>query len=60
MKFILSSILSGLEFLSVNHTLIHENSESKVFTNIMFWGETSNWQNNLLRTNVYKALESSW
>ena len=31
--FILSSV-SGLEFWLVNHTSIHENSESKVFENI--------------------------
>ena len=37
---------------------MHENSESKVFKNIKFWGDTSNnWQNDLLGTNVYKILE---
>ena len=34
--FILSSISSGLEFWSVNHTSIYENSELKVFNNIKF------------------------
>ena len=34
--FILSSISSGLEFWSVNHTSIYENSELKVFKNIKF------------------------
>ena len=35
--FILSSISSGLEFWSVNHTSIYENSELKVFNNIKLW-----------------------
>ena len=39
--FILSSISSGLEFLSVNDTSIHKNSELKVFENIKFYGEIS-------------------
>ena len=34
--FILSSISSGLEFWSVNHTTIHENSETKDFEIIKF------------------------
>ena len=32
--FVLSSISSGLEFWSVNHTSVYENSESKVFKNM--------------------------
>ena len=40
--FILSSISSGLVFLSVNHTSIYESSELKVFKNIKFLGEVSN------------------
>ena len=40
--FILSSITRGLKFRSVNHTSIYENSESKIFKNIKFLGETSN------------------
>ena len=40
--FILSSISRGLDFWSVNHTLIYENSESKSFKNIKFFGEISN------------------
>ena len=32
--FILSSISSSLEFESVNHTLMYENSDSKVFKDI--------------------------
>ena len=59
--FILSSVSSGLEIWSVNHTAIHENSELKVFKNMEFLGEISNnWPNNLLGTNVYKTLESCW
>ena len=37
--FILSSISSGLEFWSVNHTSIYESSELKVFKNINYFGE---------------------
>ena len=40
--FILSSIFSGLEFRSVNHTSIYENSELKVFKNVKFLGEICN------------------
>ena len=59
--FILCSISSGLEFWSVNHTWIYENSESKVFKNIKFLGEiANNWQNDLLGINVYKPLEFCW
>ena len=39
--FILSSISRGLEFGSVNHTLIYENSELKVFKNIKLLGKIS-------------------
>ena len=41
--FTLSSISRGLEFSSVNHTSIYENSESNVFKNMNFLGETSNY-----------------
>ena len=59
MLFILSSISIGLEFWSVNHTSIYENSESKVIENMTFSGEISNkWPNELLGTNVYKTYES--
>ena len=59
--FLLSSISSSLEFWSVNYTSIKENSELKVFKNIIFFGEISNnWPNNLLGTNAYKILESYW
>ena len=51
--FILSSISRGLDFWSVNHTSIYENSELKVFKNIKFLAEISNnWPNDLLGTNV--------
>ena len=57
--FILSS-LSGLELLSVNRTSISANSRSNVFKSIKFLGEISNnWPNDLLGTNIYRALESS-
>ena len=50
--FILSSISSSLEFWSVNHTSIYENSESNVFKNINVLGKISNnWLNNLMYTN---------
>ena len=59
MLFILSSISIGLEFWSVNHTSIYENSEWKVIENMTFSGEISNkWPNDLLGTNVYKTYES--
>ena len=57
--FILSS-LSGLELLSVNRTSISDNSRSNVFKSIKFLGEISNnWPNDLLGTNIYRALEFS-
>ena len=50
--FILSSISSSLEFWSVNHTSIYENSESNVFKNINVLGKISNnWLNDLMHTN---------
>ena len=39
---VLSSVSSGLEFWSVNHTSVYEKFELKVFKNIKFLGETSN------------------
>ena len=39
---ILCSISSGLEFWSVNHTSVSENSESKVSKNTKSLGEISN------------------
>ena len=54
--FILSSICRGLEFWSVNHTSIIENSELKVFKYIEYLCEISNIRaNSLLGTNVYKT-----
>ena len=53
MRFILSSISSGLEFWSVDYTSIYKNSELKVLKNIKFLGEIFNyWANDLLGTNV--------
>ena len=49
--FNLSSISSNLEFWSVKHISIYENSELEVFKNMKFLGETSNnWPNDLLGT----------
>ena len=59
--FMQCSVSSSLEFWSVNHTSIYENSKSKVFKKIKFWGEISkNWLNDSLATNVQKALKSCW
>ena len=56
MIFILSSISRGLEFWSVNHTSIYENSTLKVLKNIKSFDEISNnWPNDLLGANVYKT-----
>ena len=56
---ILSSISSGSEFWSANHTSIYKNPELKVFKT--FFGKiSSNWPNDLLGTNVYKTLELCW
>ena len=61
MRFIFSSISSGLEYWSVNQTSMYENSELKVFKNLNFVGEiSSNWPNDLLGTNVYKTFEFWW
>ena len=55
-----SSISSGLEFWSENHTSVYENPELHFFKNIIFFGEISlTWPNYLLGTNV-KTLESCW
>ena len=57
MIFFLPTNSSGLEFWSVNQTWICENSESNVLKNIKFSGKIfNNWPNDLLGTNVYKAL----
>ena len=51
--FLLRSISSGLEFLSVNHASMYENSVSNIFKNSKFLGKIySNWPNDLLGTNV--------
>ena len=39
---ILSSVSSGLEFRSVNHTSKYKNSQLKVFKSIKFLGDISN------------------
>ena len=47
--FILSSISSGWEFWSVNHTSIHEKSRLLVFKNTNVLGEISiNWTNGVM------------
>ena len=59
--FILSSTPVGLEFWSVNHTSIYENSEAKVFKKKKLLCEISNnWPNDLLVIDVYDTLESCW
>ena len=58
--FILSFISSNLEYRSVNHNSIYENSELKVFKHIKCLGKISiNWQNDLFGTNVYNSLDSN-
>ena len=57
--FVLFSISSGLGFWSVNHTLMYENCELKVFKNMKSSGEiSSNWPNVSFGMNAYKTLES--
>ena len=59
--FVLSSISSGFEFWSLNHTSVYRNSELNVFKNIKLLDEISNnYPNDLSGTNVYKTLESCW
>ena len=53
---ILSSISSGLELWSVNHTSMYENSELNVFTNITFLGEISNNWPNVYQEQMYTRL----
>ena len=61
MLFILSSISGGLEFWSVDLTLIYKNYELKVFENVTFFGKIpSNWTNHSLGTNIKKTLEFFW
>ena len=49
--FTLSFISSNLQYRSVNHNSIYENSELKVFKDIKCLGKISiNWQNDLFRT----------
>ena len=59
--FVASSTSSTSEFWSVSHTSIQKNSELNVLKNIKFLSKKFNkWPNDLLGTNVYKTLESSW
>ena len=59
--FVASSTSSTSEFWSVSHTSIQKNSELNVLRNIKFLSKKFNkWPNDLLGTNVYKTLESSW
>ena len=56
---ILSSVPNGLEFGSVNHTSIYENSELNVIKNINVLDEISNnWPNKWFIRN--KCIEDSW
>ena len=58
---ILSSISSGLELWSGNHTSMNEKPESKDLKNIKFVCEISNnRENDLLGKSLYKTLESCW
>ena len=60
-KFFLSSIPSGIEFWSVNHTLINENSGLKFFKTMKYFGEISkNGPKDLSGTNAYNTAESYW
>ena len=54
---ILPSISSSLEFYSVHHSSIYENSESKDFKNIKDLCEISNKWSNEFRN---KCIEDSW
>ena len=57
--FISSSITCGLEFWSVNHTSIYENSVLNIFKITKSLAElSSNWPKDLLGINVPKTLES--
>ena len=59
--FVASSTSSTSEFWSVSHTSIQKNSELNILRNIKFLSKKFNkWPNDLLGTNVYKTLESSW
>ena len=61
MMFILSSPYKSLEFWSVNHISMYENSELNVFLKMKFLGEMySNSPNDLLGTKVCNTLESCW
>ena len=55
---ILSSTCSGLQLWSVNHTLLDENFDLKVFKNIKFLGEIfDNWTKDL---SGKKSIQDFW
>ena len=59
--FLLSSISSGLQLLSVNHTSKYDKLWVKSFLKNKIFGEISNnWPNNLLGPKVYKTCQSCW
>ena len=58
--FILSSISSGLEVWSVNHTSIYANSESEVFKNIFFLVKYLIIDKIIYEEQMYKTLEFCW
>ena len=58
--FKLSSISSGLELLSVNHTTMYENSDLKTLKDIKLGGIFNNLSNDFLGIKVYNTLESCW
>ena len=59
--FILSSTSSGIEFWSVNHISIQENSELNIFKNLEYLHEISNNSpNDFFGKNVYNTFESRW
>ena len=58
--FKLSSISSGLEFLSVNYTTMYENSDLNILKNIKLVGIFNNLSNDFLGIKVCNTLESCW
>ena len=58
--FVLPSISGGLEFWSINHTSIYEDSQLNVFKSINLLGGTSNKTKWFIRNKYIKTLESGW
>ena len=54
--FILTFVSSGLEFYSVNHTSVNENSELRIFKNIELLEISNIWPNGLFETNFRRLL----